>query len=237
MLTLPGVAYTVTHGKRFRIADSDISVHGSQEVLNSWWAVNGVRDASGLLHHAMKTWPSRGTPSPEELIGSAPYTLAVEMVQVDQSLHPRHSRIVAALIAEHGSKTCMITPRRIEFEAMEVARTILRVFSKYREIAKDYVKKAAVLRKCTVEQRNRIQRLLDQITAPVPDPDGVVARISGVARSNGDAVRNNSIGGDGGDGGGELAFAFDIDGLASDLGHSIHGAQHSVCYDGGLSEY
>ena len=227
MLTLQGVESTVTHGKRFRIADSDISVHGIQEVLISWWTENGVRDATGLLHRAAKTWPGRGTPLVDELIMEAPYTLAMAMVKADQTLHPRHSRIVSALIAEHGSKACMVTPRRIEFEAMEVARTILKVFSKYRDIQKDPVKKAALLRKCTVEQRNKLQQLLDQI---VVVQEGVVAR-SSVPLSNGD---DGGAGGDlmcdidnlasdfGGGAGSDLTF--DIDNMASDFGHSIHGA-------------
>ena len=238
MLTLHGVESSVTHGKRFRIADSDISVHGIQEVLISWWTENGVRDATGLLHRAAKTWPGRGTPLVDELIMEAPYSLVMAMVKRDPTLHPRHSRIVSALIAEHGSKACMVTPRRIEFEAMEVARTILKVFSKYRDIQKDPVKKAALLRKCTVEQRNKLQQLLDQIAVV---QEGVVDRSSvphssGVVRSRLE-LTNGDDGGAGGDllcdidnmasdfgGGAGSDLTFDIDNLASDFGHSIHGA-------------
>ena len=266
MLTIPAMASSsLMNRSRYRLPDSMTSVNDIQKVLNLWWTAVGLRDASKLLRPVVTAWPSRGTPSPKELVADTVYSLAVEMARVDPTIHPRHSRIVCALIAEHGSQqgTCMGTARRPEFEAMELSRTMLKAFSKYRDLVRDPCKKSAVMRRCTSDELIKLEALLALIVLPtchddttVVDTgddmfDAIVAADSGGSSSHA-IVAADTRGSSSHRGGivaahakGPSPFKWDIDDIAAGFGHSVCVVQsvmflnrflffiYNICFGGG----
>ena len=180
MLTFPAMSSSImTSSSRYRLPDSSTSVSAIQAVLNAWWKTCGVRDATKLLRPIVTVWPSRGIPLPSDLVADTVFSLVIEMARADPTIHPRHSRIVCALIAEHGSTqgVCMGTSRKPEFEAMELSRTMLKAFSKYRDLVRDPCKQAAVMRRCTTDERLKLESILASILLPTCHDDDKAAAV------------------------------------------------------------
>ena len=165
MLTLPAVdGSCLRANKRYRLPDSDVTVAQIQVVLQQWWAACGVRDTSYLLS-AVKQW-GRGALSASELCSPLLYSVVHGMSSIDPTIHPRHSRLVAALLAEHGKQPCMSAARRCEYEAMECSRLLLKAFTKYRELAKEEPRRRVVLGRASLEHQQRLAELLGRIRMP-----------------------------------------------------------------------
>ena len=244
MLTIPAMASSPLMNRgRYRLPDSTTSVSDIQQVLDLWWKAVGLRGASKLLRPVASAWPSRGTPLPTELVADTLYSLVFEMARVDPTIHPRHSRIVCAFIAEHGSQqgTCMGTARRPEFEAMELSRTMLKAFSKYRDLVRDPCKQSAVMRRCTSEELLKLESLLALIVLPTCHDDttvvdigddmfdAIVAADTGGSSSHSGAIVAADTRGSSSHRGGIVAahakgpspFKWDIDDIAAGFAHSV----------------
>ena len=128
----------------------------------------GTRDCTALVAHVRVHWQGRGIPVPAELVRHDIYSFMAELVKVDSSLHPRHSRIVCAMLAEHGTKPCMTVKDRPEFEAMLIARTLLHSMTKYRDTAKMPERLSACLRKATVEEQHKLGVIFDAVAFQAP---------------------------------------------------------------------
>ena len=155
------VLHTSTHTRssvmedaaRVRLPDNSTSVSSIQKVLAAWWKAVGSRDTTSLLRHVLVTWSGRGCPSPTELVADKVFILVSDMVQADPTLHPRRSRIVCALIAEHGKDKRIFSSRKAEFEAMELSSTMLKAFAKYRELVRNPAKMKSVCRGASLEEK------------------------------------------------------------------------------------
>ena len=174
----PAPDSALMNGSRYRLPDSNVSVSELQNVLRAWWVDCKHRDTTKLMEVIEQTWPGRGTPSPTEMESTIPYSFVHRLVGVDTTIHPRHSRLVAALIGEHTRGPVLTSGKRTEFEAMTVARSMLRMATKYRELAKpeNKCKLTAFYRRCTLEQRVKIDSVLSRIQL-----DGDERRSSGGA--------------------------------------------------------
>jgi hypothetical protein len=159
--------------RKNRLPDSPCTVKELQGVFKAWWKTMGTRDCTALVAHVRVHWQGRGIPAPAELVRHDIYSFMAELVKVDSSLHPRHSRIVCAMLAEHGTKPCMTVKDRPEFEAMLIARTLLHSMTKYRDTAKMPERLSACLRKATVEEQHKLGVIFDAVA--VQDPGYAVS--------------------------------------------------------------
>ena len=185
VLSLPEVPDSaLMRGSRYRLPDSNISVAELQIVLRAWWKDCKHRDTTKLMEVIEQTWPGRGTPTPTEMESTIPYSFVHHLVGIDTTIHPRHSRLVAALIGEHTRGPVLTSGKRVEFEAMTVARSMLRMATKYRELAKpeNACKLTAFYRRCTLEQRIKIDSVLSRV------------ELGGDERSSGGAARRLGFG-------------------------------------------
>ena len=186
MLTMPPTSDSITmmQQSRYRLPDSNVSVAELQKVLRAWWADCTHRDTTKLMAVIEQTWPNRGTPSAIDMASTIPYSFVQHLVAIDSTIHPRHSRVVAALIGEHTRGPVLTSGKRVEFEAMTVARSMLRMTTKYRELAKpeNACKRTAFYRRCTLEQRIKIDSVLSRV------------ELGGDERSNGVAARRLGFG-------------------------------------------
>ena len=156
--------------KRFRLPDSELSVAGAQTALRGWFKEAGSKNINGLLS-ASADWPARGTPAPAQLCNHSMYTLATSFAGVDHTIHPRHSRLVAAILAEHSSVdespvVVVSGPRRPEVEAMLLARSILMVLSKYRDLVKYPGKSMQTRRQASIDEWSKIRTLCSKLHLP-----------------------------------------------------------------------
>jgi len=152
--------------KRYRLPDSDVPVVSLQNALKVWFNKCGDRTINRLLKIVARDWPTRGSPLPSELSQFVPFAFAESMAEVDETLHPRHARLVSAITAENLSKQCIDSDRRPELEAMLLSRTMLSMFSKYRDLVKYADKYAGCMRRATGEQKTKLDGLLDKIHLP-----------------------------------------------------------------------
>ena len=175
--------------KRFRLPDSDLSVAGAQTALRGWFKEAGSKNINGLLSESAD-WPARGTPAPAQLCNHSMYTLATSFAGEDHTIHPRHSRLVAAILAEHSSVdespvVVISGPRRPEVEAMLLARSILMVLSKYRDLVKYPGKSMQIRRLASIVEWSKISTLCSKLKLPSGGEDYTSApeSSSAVARS------------------------------------------------------
>ena len=154
--------------RKNRLPDSKCTVKELQGVFHAWWKTMGTRDCTALVAHVRVHWQGRGIPAPAELVRHDIYSFIAELIKVDTSLHPRHSRLVCAMLAEHGTKPCMTVKDRPEFEAMLIARTLLHSMTKYRDTAKMPERLSACLRKATVEEQHKLSVIFDAIAFQAP---------------------------------------------------------------------
>ena len=94
----------------------------------------------------------RSAPSPSALVANNVYSLVHGIAGIDSTVHPRHSRLVCALLAEHGKQPCLNPEKRAEYEAMEQSRQMLRACAKYRELAKCSDIRVPTMKKATLEE-------------------------------------------------------------------------------------
>jgi hypothetical protein len=201
----------VTTAVRYRLPDSAVCVSELQTVLRAWWEAAGTRNTSELLKNISRAWFHRGCPCATDLVGEPVFLLASELVHIDPTLHPRHSRLVCALIAEHGKKACMGTSRRPEFEAMELSRFLLKAFGKYRDLVRDPLKLKSVYRTATADEKGKIDNFVVKIVLPNSHKDMYA---TSTRTHEGDTSRRMaSTRSD--------AFDLDIDDLAAELGQSM----------------
>ena len=187
--------------KKNRLPDSKCTVKELQHVFHGWWKVMGTRDCTALVAHARVPWQGRGIPSPAELARHDIYSLMAELIKVDSTLHPRHSRLVCAMLAEHGATPCMNVKDRPEFEAMLISRTLLQACTKYRDTAKQPERLSACLRKATIEQQHKLGVIFDAVAFQNP---GYAASLVGNADGHDD---DHDVG------------ATEFDALAAELGY------------------
>ena len=176
MLTMPPTSDSITmmQQSRYRLPDSNVSVGELQKVLRAWWADCTHRDTTKLMAVIEQTWPNRGTPSAIDMASTIPYSFVQHLVAIDSTIHPRHSRVVAALIGEHTRGPVLTSGKRVEFEAMTVARSMLRMAAKYRELAmvQNKSKLEAFWRRCTLEQRAKLDKVLSRVQLPADGQRG-----------------------------------------------------------------
>ena len=150
---------------RYRLPYSNVSVAELQKVLRAWWTDRTHRDTTKLMQAIEQTWPKRGTPSAIDMANTIPYSFVHHLVGIDSTIHPRYNRVVAALIGEHTRGPVLTSGKRTEYEAMTVARSMLRMATKYRELAKpeNACRLTAFYRRCTLEQRIKLDSVLSRI--------------------------------------------------------------------------
>ena len=165
MLALEDVPF---RNKKLRLPDSKCTVKELQQVFLAWWKVMGTRDCTALVAHARVHWQGRGIPCPADLVRHDIYSFMAELIKVDSTLHPRHSRLVCAMLAEHGATPCMNVKDRPEFEAMLIARTLLHACTKYKDTAKQPERLSACLRKATIEQQQKLGVIFDVVAIQTP---------------------------------------------------------------------
>ena len=154
--------------RKNRLPDSKCTVIELQGVFRAWWKEMGTRDCTALVAHVRVHWQGRGIPAPLELVRHDIFSFMAELIKVDSSLHPRHSRLVCVMLAERGANPCMSVQDRPEFEAMLIARTLLHAMTKYRDTAKQPERLSACLRKATVEQQHKLGAIFDAVAFQVP---------------------------------------------------------------------
>ena len=172
LLTLPATMASAGEPrlKRFRLPDSELSVAGAQNALRSWFKEAGSKNIAGLLS-AAADWPARGTPTPAQLCTHALYTLTMSFACEDSTIHPRHSRLVAAILAEQSAVddspvVVLSGSRRPEVEAMLIARSILIVLSKYRDLVKHPSKSMQIRRQASIDEWSKISTLCNKLRLP-----------------------------------------------------------------------
>ena len=156
----------VLQDARSRLKDSNVSATELREVFKKWFLVVGDRRIDQNLASVSAEWPARGMPTPSQLVQLQPLSLVHGILKVDSTLHPRHSRLVTAIVAEHGVKSCFAGTRGLELESMLLARLILAVLRKYRDLAKYKDKWTAVCKKTTPDEREELSRIVESIDIP-----------------------------------------------------------------------
>ena len=152
--------------KRERLKDSDVGAESLRSCLKQWFVHCGDRLIDRQLSIVSSEWPARGMPTPSQLVALAPYSLAKCVAGVDPSLHPRHARLVTAILAEHGVKKVFDGGRGLELECMLLSRLILGVLRKYRDMAKYEDKRSSVMKKSSQEERQKLEVVLGMIILP-----------------------------------------------------------------------
>ena len=157
--------------KRFRLPDSAMTVADAQRALKKWFSDNRCRNISVLLRES-SDWSVRGMPSAFQMCQHKAYTLVMAFAQYDPTVHPRHGRLVAAIMAEHGQQHEADTDvvisghRRVEVEAMLAARNILAILGKYRDLVKYPAKALQIRRHATIPQWAQIGTLCGKLVLP-----------------------------------------------------------------------
>ena len=166
MQAVPGSALQKT-GKRYRLPDSGCSVDELVTVLLKWFVRQGDRCIPTLLDSVTKLWPARGMPTAHLLCESAPYGFATLLVAVDSTLHPRHSKLAAAILDAHSKEACFAGGRDCgEVRAMMIAKTLLATCSKYRDLV-TYASKAITARRgSSIEDWAHLSLLCSKIMLP-----------------------------------------------------------------------
>ena len=156
-----------TTGKRYRLPDSDCSVDELVTVLTKWFEREGERCIPTLLETVTKLWPARGMPTAHLLCESAPYGFATLLAAVDSTLHPRHAKLTAAILDVHSKEACFAGGRdRGEVRAMMIAKTLLGMCSKYRDLVTYATKAITIRRTSTIEEWGKISLLCSKIMLP-----------------------------------------------------------------------
>ena len=193
--------------RKNRLPDSKCTVKELQGVFHAWWKEMGTRDCTALVAHVRAHWQGRGIPAPVELVRHDIFSFMAELIKVDSTLHPRHSRLVCAMLAEHATTPCMSVQDRPEFEAILIARTLLHAMAKYRDTAKQPERLSACLRKATIEQQNKLGAIFDAVAFQVP---GHVVSVVNAHRRDPDDDDDDDDDDDG---------PSEFDALAAELGH------------------
>ena len=173
LLTLPATMESSGEPrlKRFRLPDSAMTVGDAQRALKKWFMECRCRNITALLRES-SDWSVRGMPSAMQLCQHTSYTLATSFALYDPTVHPRHSRLAAAIMAEHGIKDSSDTgvvisgARRVEVEAMLMARNILSILGKYRDLVKYPAKALQIRRNATITHWTQISTLCGKIVLP-----------------------------------------------------------------------
>ena len=155
--------------KRYRLPDSEVSASRLQECLKKWFATCGHRRIDLLLDTVAKEWPSRGTPLPKLLVQKEPLAFVEILSEADPWIHPRHTRLVVAILAEHGRGHVFEPKRSVELDTMLQSRLILAMLRKYRDLAKYSDKYSCVIRRASSEERRVLERLIQKIQLPPGD--------------------------------------------------------------------
>ena len=151
---------------RSRLKDSNVSATELRQFFVNWFTLVGSRLIDQSLAVVSSEWPHRGMPSPAQLVQMQPRTLVEGILKIDDTLHPRHSRLVIAILAEHGVKPCFEGTRGIELECMLLSRLVLGVLRKYRDLAKYNAKWIAVCKKASPDERAVLSRIVEAINIP-----------------------------------------------------------------------
>ena len=158
----------VMQDRRSRLKDSEVSASQLREALKEWFKTVGSRLIDANLTTVSAEWPHRGMPIPSQLVQLQPLSLVEGILKIDATLHPRHARLVTAILAEHGAGPCFSGTRGIELESMLVSRLILAVLRKYRDLAKYADKWVALCKKCTPDEREILGRIVGSISIAEP---------------------------------------------------------------------
>ena len=129
---MAGKRLCVLPDKRYRLPDSALAQ--CQEVLRIWFAARGSRMINTMLARVEQEWNRNNMPPPSQLAHGDVAELMRALVDVDPTLHPRHLRLAAAMMAEHAIST-VFTHGAIEKMAIRYARTTVLAMSKYRDLA------------------------------------------------------------------------------------------------------
>ena len=156
----------VLQNGRSRLKDSSVSATELRECLKHWFTLVGTRLIDQALAVVSTDWPLRSMPSPTQLVQLQPRMLVEGMLKIDNTLHPRHARLVTAILAEHGVKPCYEGTRGIELECMLLSRLVLGVLRKYRDLAKYDLKSVAVCKKASPEERDILSPIVATIKIP-----------------------------------------------------------------------
>ena len=172
LLTLPATMESSGEPrlKRFRLPDSAMTVGDAQRALKKWFTECRCRNITALLRES-SDWSVRGMPSAMQLCQHKSYTLATSFALFDPTVHPRHSRLTAAILAEHSIKDTTGTgvisgARRVEVEAVLIARNILSILGKYRDLVKYPAKALQIRRHATISQWVQINSLCGKLVLP-----------------------------------------------------------------------
>jgi hypothetical protein len=166
VLVIMAAPCIVLQDARSRLKDSNVSATELREVFKTWFKVVGDRRIDDNLAAVSADWPARGMPTPSQLVQLQPLSLVQGILKVDPTLHPRHSRLVTAIVAEHGVNSCFGGTRGLELEGMLLARLILAVLRKYRDLAKYSDKWTAICKKASADERDELSRIVESIDIP-----------------------------------------------------------------------
>ena len=123
-------------GRAPRLRDSDVTVEQLESWLKSWFAAAGSRIIPDLIKCVELEWDRGSFPHPVSLARKELVAMVEKMLPLDSTLHPRHTRLVEAMVNEHDRKI-VFKSGHPGTEALKYARLVLRAFSKYRELAND----------------------------------------------------------------------------------------------------
>ena len=142
----------MNRARRQCLADSNVTSKALQTVLAAWSDKCGTICIDMALEEVEREWIGKGMPAANQLCWTAPCAFVELLVQVDPLLHPRHGRMVDAIVAQVEQKKLkyenVFYP--IEMHAMLSARCFLRICTKFRDLAKYPEKKHATLRKANL---------------------------------------------------------------------------------------
>ena len=116
-----------------RIPDSNVTVAQLESWLQSWFAAMGSRIIPDLMQSVELEWDRGSFPHPIAMARFELVAMVENLLDVDSTLHPRHSRIVEAMINEHERKI-LFKKGNPGTEALKYARLVLRALSKYRDL-------------------------------------------------------------------------------------------------------
>ena len=119
--------------RKQRLADSDVAIEPLRDMIKRWLKLLGTQFIDVAIADTQREWMSKATPAPSQLCWKAPLSLVSLVLEVDQTAHPRHSRLVEAIELEAKFQVCKIT---VPLESMLVARHLLKILGIYRHLAK-----------------------------------------------------------------------------------------------------
>ena len=142
----------MNRARRHRLADSNVTSKELQTVLFAWSNKCGTMCIDMAIEEVEREWIGKGTPPAAQLCWTCPIAFVELLVEVDPMLHPRHCKLVDAIVAQVISKKLKYNTVTypIEMHAMLSARCLLRICTKFRDLAKYPEKKLTTLRKANL---------------------------------------------------------------------------------------